>query len=62
MAGMLSEDESTCIVDVEVAVGVYGPLPPSSKPVAELAPVILQESEKPVVVISTQENRSRMVR
>ena len=49
------------IVDVEVAVGIYGFPAAIMKPRAELAPVILQESEKPVVVISTQENRSRMV-
>ncbi|WP_142111724.1 hypothetical protein [Bosea sp. AK1] len=48
-------------VDVEVAVGIYGFPAAVMKPRAELAPVILQESEKPVVVISTQENRSRMV-
>lgn len=58
---MLTEDKSTCIVDVEVTVGIYGFPAAVMEPIAELAPVIFQESEKPVVVISTQESRSRMV-
>ena len=53
---MPTDDETLRIVDVEVAVGVYGFPAAVMKPRAELAPIILQESKKPVIVIAANEN------
>ena len=53
---MPTDDETLCIVDVEVALGVYGFPAAVMEPSAELAPVILQKPEEPVVVIAAQEN------
>ena len=58
---MATQDEAPCIVDVEIAVGVYGFPAAIVKPGTELAPIVLQEPKKPVVVVAANENRRRMI-